>query len=703
MSMKLKVRYSLRELEQMAEDGNPEPLERLVRAWQALLDKMTPQDLHEHFYTLSPLDIKNADKFDTATALTGNHGNVLFPTWHRVYLVKLEQTLQQVSGDSAVTLPYWDETSIPSQKHGLPKTITRATFTFQDGTTINNPLRTTLLPKPEGATTITIEDQEPMAMAIETVASGSGDEAMANTDHTNTEHTEYFEAPQTEEDMEEVDQDVKKLNQNIVSWFTETTDTKDQHRNLINRYKKSLEAPNFMLFSNTTSQDSYNGNKADEHVVSLESVHNDVHLAVAGWNGRQQYELVKPQPHEPTELATLLDPLFWMHLCFLDYCFWIWQKKNDLTNLSSKSRRVRRSILDKTDAGTTLPSMVEGDETKGDDEGPPQSMTNSSNNNNSNSNSNSNNIRSSNSRMTTIKPGLAKKVGTQDRAATLLTLHTPLVPFAVPHGFRPKNNTSEATGSNSKFYYRSKDVIDIEQQLGYTYSHGSLDTPDILGHSDTLSSDDSLGESIRSDSSVRIPTCSKKLVVSGLDYLIAKTKDDNNSGNSNNDNNNDDSNTGQDTNTNMNNKNSLLVEAYAEWKGPKGLTKECLGYESIVIRQSNGAVANSRSPSYKSSISIPLALGLDPLEYARSVTLQVSMAGPGGKFTNLKAHQMSEDATSTTSVASSDDASHALQQPSFTTYQIKVQQTPENRNIYKAVIDPSDVLRQSGSLAVTAS
>jgi len=391
MSMKLKVRYSLRELEQMAEDGNPEPLERLVRAWQALLDKMTPQDLHEHFYTLSPLDIKNTDKLDTATALTGNHGNVLFPTWHRVYLVKLEQTLQQVSGDSAVTLPYWDETSIPSQKHGLPKTITRATFTFQDGTTINNPLRTTLLPKPEGATTITIEDQEPMAMAIETVASGSGDEAMANTDHTNTEHTEYFEAPQTEEDMEEVDQDVKKLNQNIVSWFTETTDTKDQHRNLINRYKKSLEAPNFMLFSNTTSQDSYNGNKADEHVVSLESVHNDVHLAVAGWNGRQQYQLVKPQPHEPTELATLLDPLFWMHLCFLDYCFWIWQKKNDLTNLSSKSRRVRRSILDKTDAGTTLPSMVEGDETKGDDEGPPQSMTNSSNNNNSNSNSNSNN------------------------------------------------------------------------------------------------------------------------------------------------------------------------------------------------------------------------------------------------------------------------------------------------------------------------
>ncbi|KAJ0163728.1 Tyrosinase [Colletotrichum tanaceti] len=37
-----------------------------------------------------------------------NHGNILFPTWHRAYLLRLEKALQsQVPG---VALPYWDET-----------------------------------------------------------------------------------------------------------------------------------------------------------------------------------------------------------------------------------------------------------------------------------------------------------------------------------------------------------------------------------------------------------------------------------------------------------------------------------------------------------------------------------------------------------------------------------------------------------------
>ncbi|KAF9368912.1 hypothetical protein CPC16_004939, partial [Podila verticillata] len=37
-----------------------------------------------------------------------NHGNVLFPTWHRAYVRRLERALQsQVPG---VAMPYWDET-----------------------------------------------------------------------------------------------------------------------------------------------------------------------------------------------------------------------------------------------------------------------------------------------------------------------------------------------------------------------------------------------------------------------------------------------------------------------------------------------------------------------------------------------------------------------------------------------------------------
>ena len=40
-----------------------------------------------------------------------NHGNVLFPTWHRAYLLRLEDALRSIPGCEDVTLPFWDETS----------------------------------------------------------------------------------------------------------------------------------------------------------------------------------------------------------------------------------------------------------------------------------------------------------------------------------------------------------------------------------------------------------------------------------------------------------------------------------------------------------------------------------------------------------------------------------------------------------------
>ena len=49
-----------------------------------------------------------------------HHGNVLFPTWHRMYVLKLEEALRSVRGCQDVTLPYWDETSTDSQVTGFP-------------------------------------------------------------------------------------------------------------------------------------------------------------------------------------------------------------------------------------------------------------------------------------------------------------------------------------------------------------------------------------------------------------------------------------------------------------------------------------------------------------------------------------------------------------------------------------------------------
>ncbi len=69
-----------------------------------------------------------------------NHGNVLFPTWHRMYLVRLEDALRSIPGCAGVTLPYWDETSEESLQGGIPWALTQKDFVL-DGETIPNPLR----------------------------------------------------------------------------------------------------------------------------------------------------------------------------------------------------------------------------------------------------------------------------------------------------------------------------------------------------------------------------------------------------------------------------------------------------------------------------------------------------------------------------------------------------------------------------------
>ena len=75
-----------------------------------------------------------------------NHGNVLFPTWHRVYLYKLELALQSIPGCQDVMLPYWDETNEESLKNGIPWALTEEFFTL-DGVQIPNPLRSFIFPQ----------------------------------------------------------------------------------------------------------------------------------------------------------------------------------------------------------------------------------------------------------------------------------------------------------------------------------------------------------------------------------------------------------------------------------------------------------------------------------------------------------------------------------------------------------------------------
>jgi len=595
-----KVRRSLRDLERMHAQGHVEPLEQLMRAWQGLT-QMKPQELHAHFFCLSPLDkAQLAQPEYEPSFTTGHDGHVLFPTWHRVYVLKLEQLLQTFVPD--VTLPFWDETSVESQKWGLPETLTHPTFTFSNGETIVNPLRTTLLPPVENihsATTAAAKSTTPLDMTADVTADSS------------TSSGEEGDAP--DETPSSPEDPVSALNATIVSWLNDTP-AGGTRVNLVEQYTACLEAPNFVLLSNTASQEWYNTTHHAHHVVSLEAVHHHVHLAVQGqWSTAQEYA---PVQTKATAANLVLDPLFFLHLCFIDYVFWTWQKKHDLVALTAQSKKtvMNEPASVGSDEATTAP----------------------------------------------LRGSLAHKVGTQDKKAALWTLHSPLQPFAVPVGYR----AAAARSKNEKFYYRSKDVIDIETQLGYNYGPGSLDSE----HTTTGDNVSALGDSIRTtnstDQSIRIPTCHKKLIVSGLDYVIAKNT------------------------TSTSSSSSLLLEAFAEWKGPKGVTRECLGYESIVTRASSQRRTTSLTSIRKSQVAIPLALGLDPLEYARSVTLQVTPTTMT-TTTPVTPKTTPEDtisATSTSSLSSTDSVTPVV-------YRLKVQCTPGNRHIYKAVVEPSEVLQ----------
>src|SRR3954465_14851261 len=108
-----RVRRSIDELQQAYERGEKKPLEDLIRAWKGI--KEFPPDDPNSFFVIGGY---HGEPFRGAgwgtSAFWGgycNHGNVLFPVWHRVYVKVLEEALRSIPGCADVTMPFWDECS----------------------------------------------------------------------------------------------------------------------------------------------------------------------------------------------------------------------------------------------------------------------------------------------------------------------------------------------------------------------------------------------------------------------------------------------------------------------------------------------------------------------------------------------------------------------------------------------------------------
>ncbi|WP_019501743.1 tyrosinase family protein [Pseudanabaena sp. PCC 6802] len=401
----IKVRRSVRGLQAEYDKGNKQPLEDLVRAWRGI-QNLPATDKRSFFaiggYHGEPFQyrrqVDNLSDTDRYTYWGGycNHGNVLFPTWHRVYVRKLEEALQSIV--PSVTMPYWDETSDESRQHGIPSILTQEQFPL-DGELIDNPLRSFILPealsdylpgddriyeKPKGYETV----RYPLSGLVGTEA------ARAATDAHNAQYPHPSE-------------NIKLLNQNIVDWLEgpKPEEPKPRSQNGVYwEFQNCLHAPNYTVFSNTTSAGQWNLDRSGTAITPLESPHNDIHLAVGGFDVPGQGEAGKfagANGDMGENNTAAMDPIFFFHHCNVDRMFWLWQKQNGFTD----SFEIISGY-----AGTS----------SSDSQGP--------------------------------TPGIAP--------GTPLDLDTPLNPFL-----------KDEFGT----IFTSRDCINIEKQLGYTYAPGSLE------------------------------------------------------------------------------------------------------------------------------------------------------------------------------------------------------------------------------------
>jgi tyrosinase len=322
-----RVRRSLTDLQQDYADGRTKPLEDLMRAWKGIKD--LPPDDPRSFFVLGGY---HGEPFRGAgwgnNAFWGGycqHGNILFPIWHRIYLYKLENALRSIPGCEEATLPFWDECSEDSLANGIPWALTDRTFNL-DGQTIPNPLRSYIFPMNIVDHISGDKSDYSKAAGYETVRYPlSGLVGTAEARAATRKHNAQWSYSQA----------IEILNKNVVAWLNQqiVIDGKTINTGVHKAFADCLDAPNYTVFSNTSSAAAWNDNAP--LAVPLESPHNKIHLAVGGFDvpGAAHDSIIVGANGDMGENDTAgLDPIFYFHHCFVDRVFWLWQNRHGATD-----------------------------------------------------------------------------------------------------------------------------------------------------------------------------------------------------------------------------------------------------------------------------------------------------------------------------------------------------------------------------------
>ena len=139
-----RIRDSLQHVQYLYDsDEDRSQLENLVRAFRGI-QALPPNNPNSFFVIAGYHGLNFRGPGETNPEWWGGycwHETVLFPTWHRAYLLRFEDALRSIPGCEDVTLPFWDELlNLENMDESLiPSILTSPTFEL-DGCTIDNPL-----------------------------------------------------------------------------------------------------------------------------------------------------------------------------------------------------------------------------------------------------------------------------------------------------------------------------------------------------------------------------------------------------------------------------------------------------------------------------------------------------------------------------------------------------------------------------------
>ncbi|KAF5362044.1 hypothetical protein D9756_002722 [Leucocoprinus leucothites] len=342
-----RIRYSLEYIQNLYDTGQDRSkLENLIRAFRGIqaLDSKHPNSFFRIAgYHGEPFRGEGA----TDPSWWGGycwHATVLFPTWHRAYLLRLEDALRSIPGCQDVTLPFWDELANMGVKPArpIPSVLTSPRFDLDgrnDNPLYSYKLQEALVEQVEGT-----NERYSKHVGYETVRYPLSGLVGTETDR---EQTEVHNAAYPDQAA-----NAQTLNDNVANWLEGTVeieiDDKDNPTRMPDtysvyaRYLRCLQAPNYTVFSNTTSQNQWiqdaGQDPSSHYVVSLESPHNALHLAVGGFYQKGVYNadpIIGANGDMGDNETAGFDPIFYLHHCFIDYTFAMWQKAKGLTKRGS--------------------------------------------------------------------------------------------------------------------------------------------------------------------------------------------------------------------------------------------------------------------------------------------------------------------------------------------------------------------------------